>query len=64
MSDTISEEDMLLDITKTEIEKQLDKSEKENSILKDQLEAMQFQLTKITELTGKLMKNSGGHDEN
>ena len=39
MKDTISEEDMLIDITKTEIEKRLLKTEQENEILKEKLEA-------------------------
>jgi hypothetical protein len=39
MKDTISEEDMLIDLTKTEIEKRLLKTEQENQILKDRLNA-------------------------
>jgi integrase len=39
MKDTISEEDMLIDLTKTEIEKRLLKTEQENEILKDKLNA-------------------------
>ncbi len=38
MKDTISEEDMLIDITKTEIEKRLLKTEQENEILKEKLQ--------------------------
>ena len=37
MKDTITEEDMLVDLTKTEIEKRLQKTEQENDILKDKL---------------------------
>lgn len=39
MKDTIREEDMFIDLTKTEIEKRLLKTEQENEILKDKLEA-------------------------
>jgi len=39
MKDTIREEDMFIDLTKTEIEKRLLKTEQENEILKDRLEA-------------------------
>ena len=39
MKDTISEEDMLIDMSKTEIERRLLKTEQENQILKEQQEA-------------------------
>ena len=39
MKDTITEEDMLIDLTKTEIEKRLLKTEQENEILKEKIEA-------------------------
>lgn len=39
MKDTITEEDMLMDLTKTEIEKRLLKTEQENEILKEKLES-------------------------
>ena len=39
MKDTISEEDMLIDLTKTEIEKRLLKTEQENEILKEKQNA-------------------------
>lgn len=38
MKDTISEEDMLIDLTKTEIERRLLKTEQENEIVKEKLE--------------------------
>jgi integrase len=59
MKDTISEEDMLVDITKTEIEKRLEKSEKEKEILQDRLSSMEEQMQKILEmmkLAGKKME--------
>lgn len=50
MKDTISEEDMLIDITKTEIEKRLLKTEQENEILKDKLEAYNIDVIQLKAL--------------
>jgi oligoribonuclease NrnB/cAMP/cGMP phosphodiesterase (DHH superfamily) len=47
MKDTISEEDMLIDISKTEIERQLLKSEQENKVLKEKIEAYTRDLTML-----------------
>ena len=47
MKDTIAEEDMLVDVTKTEIEKRLTITERENSLLKEQVKDMQGQLQEI-----------------
>jgi len=44
MKDTISEDDMLVDVTKTEIEKQLTKSENEKNILKERVEMLEKQM--------------------
>ena len=41
MRDTITEEDLLVDITKTEIEKQFVKSENEKDILKERVQALE-----------------------
>lgn len=49
MKDTITEEDMFLDATKTEIEKRLDKSEKEKDLLKERVRATEQQLVAILE---------------
>lgn len=49
MKDTICEEDMLIDLTKTEIEKRLLKTEQENEILKDKVEAYN---TDVVQLKG------------
>jgi integrase len=54
MRDTISEDDMLLDITKTEIEQKLQKAEKENVLMKEQLDTLQKQITTIGQLTQQL----------
>jgi len=56
MSDTISEEDMLVDVTKMELEKRIDKAEKENQMLKEDNEVMKIQITKIGELTARLYR--------
>jgi len=50
MRDTISEEDLLVDITKTEIEKQLTKAKNENDMLKDRMGLMEGQMNVISEL--------------
>ena len=54
MKDTINEEDMLLDVTKTEIEKKLETSEKEKEIMQERLINMEMQMIKIMELTKRL----------
>jgi integrase len=54
MNDTISEEDMFTDTTKTEIEKRLEKSEKEKEIIKEEISVMREQMRKIMELTNRL----------
>jgi integrase len=47
MRDTISEEDMLLDVTKTEIEQRLSQSEKKNSILNEEMVALRSDMKKM-----------------
>jgi hypothetical protein len=47
MKDTIQEDDMLVDVTKTEIEKKLDKTEKEKEILQDRLGAIEKQMQEL-----------------
>ncbi len=54
MKDTISEEDMLVDITKMELEKRIEKTEKENALLKEDNEVLNRQMVQIAELTNKL----------
>lgn len=53
MRDTISEEDMLTDITKTEIEKKLVTSENENVRLKERIDILENQMKEILNLIGK-----------
>lgn len=47
MRDTISEEDLLIDVTKTEIEKRLIQTEKENALLQEQVKELQKQFAEI-----------------
>jgi integrase len=54
MKDTIAEEDLLIDVTKTEIEKKLEKSEKEKDLMQERLSSMELQMAKIMEFTNKL----------
>ena len=53
MRDTISEEDLLVDVTKTEIEKQLTKAKNENEMLKERMGLMEGQMKRILELVGQ-----------
>ena len=48
MKDTISEEDLLLDTTKTELEQRLEKTERENQILKERLKIIELKINNIT----------------
>jgi len=50
MKDTITEEDMLVDITKTEIEKRLLKTEQENDILKEKIEGFSNEARELKSL--------------
>lgn len=56
MKDTISQEDLLVDVTKTEIEKRLLETEKENTILKDKIGFMESKMEEIQKLTNILFK--------
>jgi len=49
MKDTISEEDLLIDFTKTELEQRLTKSERENNILHERVATMEVQMKQIVE---------------
>jgi len=57
MRDTITEEDLLIDITKTEIEKRLKKTENEKEMLQERVENLEGQMNEILELVdrGKLV---------
>lgn len=57
MRDTISEEDLLIDVTKTEIEKRLTISENQKQILQDRVEALENHVQKILErISGMCIK--------
>jgi len=56
MKDTISEEDMLLDLTRTEIEKRMLKSEKELEITKDLLKISQTDIAELKKTVLQLAK--------
>jgi radical SAM superfamily enzyme YgiQ (UPF0313 family) len=61
MKDTIQEEDLLIDVTKTEIEKRLEKSEKDKELMKEEISSLRDQMSKILEITNQLhekMKNN------
>ena len=57
MRDTISEDDMLVDITKTEIEHQLQKVMKEKELMQEQLTTLQDQVKVIGQLVNRLAMN-------
>lgn len=56
MKDTISEEDLLIDTTKTEIEKRLAETEKKNTILTDKVDLLETKLSEIGKLTDVLFE--------
>jgi hypothetical protein len=47
MRDTINEEDLLIDLTKTEIEKRLLKSENEKEVLQDRMQVLEIQMKQV-----------------
>jgi hypothetical protein len=54
MKDTIQEEDLLVDVTRTEIEKDLTFTKKQNEMLQDKVKVLEMQMSKIGNLTGQL----------
>ncbi len=57
MRDTISDEDLLVDVTKTEIEKRLTQAEHQNELLQESNDNMQRQMEKISGYVKVLTKN-------
>lgn len=49
MKDTIQEDDMFVDITKTEVEQRLTKAEQEKALLIEEMEIMKKQMSEILE---------------
>jgi len=54
MRDTITEDDMLVDTTKTELEKDLDSTKRQNEILQERLELMEIKMAKFEKLTTQI----------
>ena len=53
MRDTIQEEDLLIDTTKTELEQRLSKTENEKEILNERIQVLENQMKTIAELMGQ-----------
>lgn len=64
MKDTITQDDMLIDVTKTDIERELEFARKKNDLLEDKQRTNDIQLLQIMEmvkqLEGRLKSESGG----
>ena len=58
MRDTISEDDMLIDITKTELEKKIERSDREKELMKDEIDSMKMQIKIMAEEFKKIKYNS------
>ena len=56
MKDTIQEEDLLDDITKTELEKRLTKTERQNVLLREKMNNMEGQMKGILELIDGMIR--------
>ncbi len=54
MEDTISEEDLFIDITKTEIEKKLETSEKANQLMQERIDRMENQMKQLAEVVKRV----------
>jgi len=54
MRDTISEEDLLIDVTKTEIEQRLTISENQKQILQERVEALEDEMKSVVQLIKKV----------
>lgn len=50
MSDTIAQEDLLIDTTRTDIEKSLERSEKEKTIMQERINTMELEMAKVREM--------------
>jgi len=60
MKDTISEDDMLVDVTRTELEQRIERSEKEKDVLKERITNLELQMTQFVEIASQMhfvMKN-------
>lgn len=59
MRDTINEEDMLIDLTKTEIEKRLLQAENDKERLKERVTTMEKQMRKILQVVNEIYYRAG-----
>ncbi len=55
MKDTITEEDLLVDVTKTEIEKRLGKTEREKELLQERIDRLEQQMKEMQQLTDQMI---------
>ncbi|MBU0894268.1 MAG: tyrosine-type recombinase/integrase [Nanoarchaeota archaeon] len=58
MKDTISEEDLLMDVTKTEIEQRLMKSERDKEIMQERMKHMEEQMKKVINMFGEVSQKN------
>lgn len=58
MKDTINEDDMLVDVTKTEIEKKLERSDREKELMKEEMESLRMQIKILAEEFKQVKCNS------
>ncbi|MCG8404167.1 MAG: site-specific integrase [Phycisphaerales bacterium] len=56
MRDTISDDDLLIDTSKTEIERRLEKSENDKKLMQEQIDTMQGQMVIIIELIERVLR--------
>jgi len=56
MKDTISDEDLLDDITKTELERRIKKTERQNILLKEKINNMEGQMKRILGLVDGMVE--------
>ncbi len=54
MKDTIADQDMMIDTTRSDIEKNLERSKKEKEIMEEKMKVMESQMAKIMELMGQI----------
>ncbi|MEK6926673.1 MAG: site-specific integrase [Nanoarchaeota archaeon] len=56
MKDTIAQEDLLIDTTKTDIEKELEGTKKENILMQERMRSMEEQMKKILEVVNGMVE--------
>ncbi len=54
MKDTISEDDMLVDVTRTELEQKIERSGKENDVLKERITNLELHLAEFVEVSNQM----------